>query len=370
MTHSRRPFVRAAALLLAALLLALTGCSGADPAPGQTGDAADPSVTYNPDLTRYQASFLELFDTVTVIVGYAESEEAFSEISSEFRDLLREYHELYDIYNDYDGVNNIKTINDNAGGEPVEVDQRIIDLLLFAKDMYVRTEGRTNVMLGSVLSLWHDAREYGINDPESSFLPDEAELEAANEHVSIDALVIDDEANTVQITDPEASLDVGAVAKGYAVQRVCDEMPSGLLVSVGGNVCATGPRPTDGSDWVVGVQDPDGGANDYLLTVNLTSGSIVSSGDYQRYYTVDGVRYSHIIDPETLYPPTLWRAVSVIVDDSGVGDALSTALFCLDRDEGQKLLEEFGAEAVWIPADGSLEFSNGFEALVNQIVSQ
>ena len=107
-------------------------------------------------------------------------------------------------------------------------------------------------------------------------------------------MCIRDRANTVQITDPLASLDVGAVAKGYAVQRVCDEMPSGLLVSVGGNVCATGPRPTDGSDWIVGVQDPDGGVNDYLLTVNLGTGSIVSSGDYQRYYTVDGVRYSHI----------------------------------------------------------------------------
>ena len=370
MTGNRRSRVRAAALLLAALLLALTGCSAAtDPAAETAGASGDPTVTYDPDLTRYQASFLELFDTVTVIVGYAEDEETFSELSDGFRSRLREYHELYDIYNDYDGVNNIKTINDNAGGEPVEVDQRIIDLLLFAKDMYERTDGRTNVMLGSVLSLWHDAREAGIDDPARAYLPDGAELEAANGHVSMDALVIDDEANTVQITDPEASLDVGAVAKGYAVQRVCDEMPSGLLVSVGGNVCATGPRPTDGSDWVVGVQDPDGGTNDYLLTVNLTLGSIVSSGDYQRYYTVDGVRYSHIIDPETLYPPTLWRAVSVLVDDSGVGDALSTALFCLDLEDGQALLDEFGAEAVWITADGELVYSDGFEEHVNQIVS-
>lgn len=348
--------MRAAALLLAVLLLALTGCSAADPAAEASGE----------ELQRFNSSFLELFDTVTTVVGYASSEAEFEAEIESFHDKLEEYHQLYDIYTEYEGINNIKTINDNAGGDPVKVDQRIIDLLLFAKDMYARTGGKTNVMMGSVLSIWHDAREYGINNPTESYLPDEAELEAAMAHTSIDSLVIDDEADTVQITDALASLDVGAVAKGYAVQCVCSEMPSGLLVSVGGNVCATGPRPTDGSDWVVGVQDPDGGTNEYLLSVNLSKGSIVSSGDYQRYYTVDGVRYSHIIDPDTLFPPTYWRAVSIVCNDSGVGDALSTALFCMTQEEGQAVLDEFGAKAVWIAPDGSLIYSEGFEELIHE----
>ncbi len=359
MSLKHKPARRSAALLLAALLLAMTGCTAVTPAAESGGE----------ELQRYQATFLELFDTVTLVVGYASSQEAFQDEVQTFHDALEEYHQLYDIYNDYEGVNNIKTINDNAGGDPVEVDQRVIDLLLFAKEIYERTDGQTNVMLGSVLSIWHDAREYGIDNPTEAFLPDEAELEAANAHTSIDALVIDDEANTVQITDPLASLDVGAVAKGYAVQRVCDMMPEGLLVSVGGNVCATGPRPTDGSDWIVGVQDPDGGTSDYLLTVTLSTGSIVSSGDYQRYYTVDGVRYSHIIDPDTLFPPTYWREVTILCDDSGVGDALSTALFCLDQEEGQALLDEFGAEAVWVAYDGSLLYSPGFEARIQEVVN-
>ena len=369
--HKRKIPMRAAALLCAALLLALAGCSAAnDPAADGSGNSPDTGAEYNPELQRYNSSFLELFDTVTTVVGYAESEEAFSAEINEFHDMLEEYHQLYDIYSEYEGINNIKTINDNAGGEPVEVDQRIIDLLLFAQDMYARTGGKTNVMMGSALRLWHDAREYGINNPEDSYLPDEAELEAANEHTSIEALVIDDEANTVQITDPLASLDVGAVAKGYAVQRVCEDAPEGLLVSVGGNVCATGPRPTDGSAWVVGVQDPDGSASDYLLTVNLTEGCLVTSGDYQRYYTVDGVRYHHIIDPDTLQPPQYWRAVSIICPDSGVADALSTALFCMDRESGEALLEEFDAEALWIAPDGTLSYTAGFEELINQIVSE
>lgn len=367
MIHKRKPRIRTAALLLSVLMLALAGCSAAsDPAADATGTVTGPEAEYNPELTRYQASFLGLFDTVTVIVGYASSEEAFEADAHAFRDLLSEYNELYDIYNDYDGVNNIKTINDNAGGDPVEVDQRIIDLLLFCRDMYERTEGKTNVMLGSVLSIWHDAREYGIENPLDSYLPEQDELEDANEHTAFDALVIDDENNTVQITDPLASLDVGAVAKGYAVQRVCETMPEGLLVSVGGNVCATGPRPTDGSAWRVGVQDPDGGVEDYVALLDISGGCLVTSGDYQRYYTVDGVRYHHIIDPDTLWPPTLWRAVSIVCDDSGVADALSTALFCMDRESGQKLLDEFGAEALWIALDGSLIYSPGMGEYVEE----
>ncbi len=354
---------RAAALLLAALLLGLAGCS--EGTPEGPPASAEPSGA-GAELTRYQAQFLELFDTVTTVIGYAETEEEFSETVNAFRDELREYHELYDIYNDYEGVNNIKTINDSAGGEPVKVDRRIIDLLLFCREMYEATEGRTNVMMGSVLSLWHDARELGINDPERAELPDMGELEAAKGHTGFDALVIDEENSTVQITDPEASLDVGAVAKGYATQRACESLPAGLLVSVGGNVCITGPKPTDGSDWIIGVQDPDGGASDYILTLALSSGSMVSSGDYQRYYTVDGVTYCHIIDPDTLMPPTLWRAVTVLCPDSGKADALSTALFCLSREEGETLLERFGAEALWIRPDGSMECTPGFEAQIEE----
>ena len=139
MPHRNRPAKRAAALLLAALLLALTGCTASGPATESGGG----------QLQRYQSSFIDLFDTVTLVVGYASTEEEFSTEMTGFHDLLEEYHQLYDIYNDYEGVNNITTINDNAGGDPVEVDRRIIDLLLFAKEMYERTDGQTNVMLGS-----------------------------------------------------------------------------------------------------------------------------------------------------------------------------------------------------------------------------
>lgn len=313
-------------------------------------------------LKNYKASFLSLFDTVTVMTGYAESEEAFTAIAQSLHDDLENYHQLFDIYNEYDGVNNLKTINDNAGGPAVKVDKRIIDLLLFCRDIYDATDGQVDVAMGSVLSLWHDAREVGIDDPEHAALPDDGALKEAAKHMDFDNVIIDEEKSTVQLLDPSMSLDVGAVAKGYAVEQACKNAPEGLLVSVGGNVRPTGPKP-DGSPWTVGIQNPDGG-DGYLRTVQVSDMSVVSSGDYQRYYVVDGVAYHHIIDPQTLYPEHKWRTVTILVPDSGIADGLSTALFCMSREEGQKLLDKYGAEALWMTLDGEVLYSPGFEQYV------
>lgn len=310
---------------------------------------------------RYEASFLTLFDTVTTMVGYADSEEAFTAQAQQIHDALLEYHQLYDIYNDYDGLNNLKTVNDNAGIAPVEVDAKILDMLEFSKELYEETGGRVNVAMGGVLSLWHDAREAGIEDPANAYLPDQDALEEAARHADWSNVVIDEEAGTVYLADPDMSLDVGAIAKGYAVERVCETAPAGMLISVGGNVRATGPKP-DGSPWVVGIENPDGG--DFLHTLYVEDSSVVTSGDYQRYYLVDGQRYHHIIDPDTLYPATRWRSVSILCEDSGIADGLSTALFTLSQEDGQKLLDAFDAEALWMTQDGELLYSPGFQAAV------
>lgn len=312
---------------------------------------------------QYTATFLTLFDTVTTIVGKADSEEVFKETAQAVHDELLEYHQLFDIYNDYDGLNNLKTVNDHAGVEPVKVDSRIIALLKDCKTYFEATDGKVNAAMGSVLNLWHEARNDGINDPANAYLPDSEKLEEASLHTDFGSVLIDETASTVYIADPAVRLDVGAIAKGWSVQRVCETAPSGLLISVGGNVCATGPKDESGTAWVVGIQNPDGGDN-YLHTLYVTGGSVVTSGDYQRAYMVDGKCYHHIIDPETLYPSTYWRSVTIVCDDSGLADALSTALFLLPQEEGQQLLNKFHAEAMWVDPEGNLLYSPGFEALI------
>ena len=331
--------------LLLILSLLLCGCAGA-----------------GEEQKQYTATFLTVFDTVTTIVGRDVSEESFTEKTQAVHDVLLHYHRLFDIYNEYEGLNNLKTINDHPG-EPVEVEQTVIDLLLDCKAYYALTNGRVNAAMGSVLYLWHEAREDGLNDFANAYLPDADALTEAAQHTSWDNVVIDDEANTVTITDPALRLDVGAIAKGWSVQRAAENAPEGLLISVGGNVCATGPKDASGTPWVVGVQNPDGGEN-YLHTLYLTRGSMVTSGDYQRAYMVDGEIYHHIIDPDTLYPGKLWRAVTVVCPDSGLADALSTALFLLPQDAGQKLLTQCESYAMWVDADGEIFYSEGFKDLI------
>lgn len=339
-------------ILILSLLIQLCGCSKEN--------------------KRYQAQFLELFDTVTTVMGYAKDKATFSEYAQLIYDSLKEYHELYDIYNDYDGINNIKTINDNAGKAPVKVDQRIIDLLKFSKEANDLSGGKVNVAFGSVLSIWHQYREDGISYPEKAELPPMDLLKEKNKHTDINKMIIDENASTVYLEDPEMRLDVGAIAKGYAAERVAqilsDKGISNLLLSVGGNVRAIGGRGEKGKPWNVGIQNPDLESKDqYLLITRIENLSLVSSGVYERYYTVDGKEYHHIIDPITLMPSTYFTAVSIICEDSGLADALSTTVFNMSLEDGKKLIESLpGVEAMWVMKDDKLEYSSGFESYIKK----
>ena len=305
-----------------------------------------------PRTAQQSVTWLDLFDTVTTVTCFTEDADAFGEETRALREMLLQYHRLFDIYKTYDGLNNLKTVNEAAGKSPVAVNEAIIALLKDGVYFYELTGGRVNVAMGSVLSLWHEARETGV-------LPSEQALSEAARHTDITKLVINEENGTVFLTDPAMRLDVGAIAKGWAAQKVAQTLPDGYLLSVGGNVCATGPKQAD-TPWVVGVQDPDGGEN-YLQTLALERGSAVTSGDYQRYVEIDGEKYHHIIDPDTLYPSELWRSVTVVCDDSALADALSTALFVLPLERGKELLSKTAAEAMWVTADGTRQYSDGFQ---------
>jgi thiamine biosynthesis lipoprotein len=321
---------------------------------------------------RYQAQFLELFDTVTTVIGYAKDEDTFTEYVQMIHDTLEEYHELYDIYNDYEGINNIKTINDNAGIAPVKVDRKIIDLLKLSKYAYDLSSGKKNIAFGAVLSVWHDYREAGIEDPDNAKLPPMELLKEKAGHTDINKMIINEEASTVYLEDPEMSLDVGSIAKGYATERVARMLEekgiSKILLSVGGNVRAVGGRDEKQKDWNVGIQNPDLESEDqYLMITHFQDLSLVSSGSYERYYTVDGKEYHHIIDPDTLMPSQYFTAVSIITEDSGLADAMTTILFNMPLEDGQKLIESLeGTEALWVMKDGELVYSSGFEQYIKK----
>jgi thiamine biosynthesis lipoprotein len=171
--------------------------------------------------------------------------------------------------------------------------------------------------------------------------------------------------STVTITDPEMKLDVGAIAKGYAVEMVARALEekgiSGYILNIGGNVRAVGAK-ADGEPWTVGLENPmEDEDKPYIAYLSLTKEALVTSGSYQRYYVVDGKRYHHIIDPETLMPSEGFTSVSVLCESSAMGDALSTALFCMSLEEGMALVESLeDVEVMWVLTDGTKQASSGF----------
>ena len=312
----------------------------------------------------------DAFDTITNVIGNAQSEEEWNSQMQAFHEDLLEYHRLYDIYNTYEGVVNLANVNEMAGKGPMQVDERIIALLQEAKAMYAQTNGKTNVAAGAVLSLWHDARTAGLENAQNAALPSEQALQQAAGHCNIEDLVIDEAAGTVELKDPAMRLDVGSIGKGYAVEQCARAAEQrGLAsasISVGGNIRTIGLR-ADGTEWSLGVEDPrDQNSQTALYALSLPGGqSLVTSGDYQRYYTVNGEKYHHLIDLQTLYPARYWNSVTVIAPDSGLADGLSTGLFCMDYEQGRALAESLpGVEVCWVRIeDGKVkaQFTEGFK---------
>jgi len=306
------------------------------------------------------------FDTKSEIFSYAgDSEASFKENSDLAFSLLCEYHGLFDIYNESYGTNNLATVNRLAGIEAVEVDRKIIDFLLYAKEIHELTSGEVNIAMGAVTRLWHDARVESLEGKVEPYIPGEEELREAEKHTSIDLLVIDEESSTVYLSDSEASLDVGALAKGYVAERVAEALTergvTSYALNFGGNLRIIGKKPS-GEGWVVGVTNPDTKSPDPFVTrVNISDTSLVTSGNYERFYTVGGVNYHHIIDKDTLMPSAYFSSVSVMTEDSALGDALSTALFSMPYEEGRALAERLSVDVFWVDLEYRTYSTEGFD---------
>lgn len=345
--------------LFITLALLLTGCQ--------------PNSETNTGYTKYSAQFYGTFDTIVQIVGYCETEEEFAKYAGQIKARFEELNRLYDIYYEYADCNNLKTVNDNAGIQPVEVSDEILDLIEFCCEWYEKTDGKVNIALGPVLSVWHKYMERYSADSTDAQLPDLVELRALLPLCNMQDVIVDREAKTVYLAQKGMSLDVGAVAKGYAAQLACQEAYQAgfhsFVISAGGNIVTMDP-PLDGvrSGWGIGIQDPftaeelGGGNSIDVAYVNNTC--VVTSGDYQRFYMVGDRRIHHIIDPATLMPADYYRGVTVITADSGIADLASTTLYTLPFERSKEMASQMGWEALWIFADGTVEYTDGIIPLL------
>ena len=331
-------------LLALSMLFTICGCSAAPESKSKT--------------------YYQYFDTVSTIVAYPANETEFEKACGLVENVLKDYHQLCDIYYTYDGINNLKTVNDSAGQGPVAVDPRLLLVLDFARQMEEYTAGHCNAAMGRVFALWHDCREAAESGTPT--LPAEEALRSAAEHCSMGNMILDFDAGTVELLDPDMRLDLGGIAKGYATEQAAQALEAaghtGYALSIGGNVRVVGSKYGD-EPWISGIQNPNlSSESAFLAKVALKDQSLVTSGSYQRYFELDGYRYHHIIHPESLRPENEFISVSILCRDSGVADALSTAVFNMPLEDGLFFIRGIpDTEACWILSDGSTVYSEGFE---------
>lgn len=336
-------------IILILALFALTGCA----------KPADSSYQ------RYSARTTEVgFDTVITFLAYTKSEKEFQTLFETVKSGYAHYNKLFDRYNDYPGIANIKTINDNAGIKPISVDPVITTMIGLAKEYAELSDGYFDISLGPVLDLWHDYREKGIvlnGEEKLGEIPSMDALKKANQYVGMKFVEIDQAANTIFLNDTHARIDVGAIAKGYATELIAQKLEkegvTNAVISGGGNIRTINQKP-DNQPWAIGIEKPSPVVkNDSLDIFKIPeSMSIVTSGDYQRYYYgPDNVKYSHLINKDTLMPAQTYQSLTVITKDSGMADALSTALYMMPHDQGVAFIDAFNTrfperkiDAVWI----------------------
>ena len=216
-----------------------------------------------------------------------------------------------------------------AGGEPVTVDPRTVEVIRAGLLFGELTDGMFDITIGRVSRLW----DFGsvVSGETVRRIPVESEIDKARMTVDYRLVII--AGDTVQLTGSDAWIDLGAIAKGYIGEKVAEFLiqrgVSGALISLGGDVVAVGNRH-DGNPWRIALRDPFGSEGEWLGILEITGASVMSSGTYERRFELDGVRYHHILDSTTGMPVvTDVVSATVIVEDAMLGEGLSTAAVLL-----------------------------------------
>lgn len=294
------------------------------------------------------------FDTAVTITVYDPKEEplidACFELCQIYDDLFSRTKEGSDVYR----------IN-HSQGKPVEVSPETIFLLQTALSYAQRSGGRIDPTIAPLSALWDFGGQAAL-DEEQVRIPDPAQLQECLTHVGYEKIQLS--GNQVVLSDPQASIDLGFVAKGYVADRLKDYLlEQGVehaLLDLGGNVLTLGSRP-DGEPYRIGIQKPFEKGGSAAAVLPIRDQSLVSSGVYQRYFEKDGRLYHHILHPQTGYPvENNLLSVTILSSSSLEGDALSTTCFCLGLEEGMGLIESLpDVEAVFITQDQVLHPSSG-----------
>ena len=259
------------------------------------------------------------------------------------------------VMSEYREQSEIAAVNEAAGRAAVPVGPELLELLVRALHVSTLTGGAFDVTVAALSGLWNFTGG-------TKALPPEDQVVASLPRVGYRRIQVDREAGTLFLPEPGMRIGLGAVAKGYAVDRACAVLVEGgvtsAIVNAGGDLRALGRK--DDAPWIIGVQDTDDSSG-LAVKIEVEDRAVVTSGDYERFALIDGVRYSHIIDPRTGRPArTASRSATVIAGRAELADALATGLFILGPAEGLALCERLdGVEAFFIDSRGHHHWTSG-----------
>lgn len=268
-------------------------------------------------------------------------------------DLCRQYEEMFSRTIDTSEISRLNR------GEITEVSDETAELI--QKGLYYAglSEGAFDITIAPVSSLWDFS-----SGSENPSLPEQHMLEQALELVDYEN--VDLNGTQLSFAKKGMALDLGAIAKGYIADRLktylMEHGVSSATINLGGNLLCIGKKPS-GEPFRIGIQKPFADHNEIIGTVAIDDLSVVSSGIYERYITVDGKQYHHILNPATGYPyDNGLTSVTIISARSVDGDALSTSCFCLGLEKGMELIDSIpDCYAIFITTDNTLHYSNGLE---------
>ena len=287
------------------------------------------------------------FDTVVTLTVWG----ADDEILAHCEQLCEQYENLFSRTVKTSDVSRINS----SGGTPVTVSDETAELIQKSLDYAACSNGKFDITIGTVNRLWD------FQDNEEKQLPDPESIEEALSHVNYQNVKVT--GNTVTLTDPETQIDLGGIAKGYIADQLKEYLKSAgiehALINLGGNILALGGH-YDGTPFEIGIQKPFDETGTALTYLEVTDRSVVSSGNYVRYFEKDGKIYHHILDPDTGYPcENNLLQVTILSDSSIDGDALSTACYNLGLEKGMELIQSLdNVEAIFVTDDYQLHYSN------------
>lgn len=300
------------------------------------------------------------FDTVIQVTLYDAGKES----------LLEDCFALADRYEHYFSNtvedSDISKIN-AAGGVPVTVHDETIELLQMGIAYGDLSQGKFDITIGNLSDLWNFSTKALLEETDASLVPSNTEIKAALSTVDYHCIEIN--GNEVTLTNPDAKIDLGGIAKGYIADKMKEFLnENGVtsgFINLGGNVLVLGPK-ADGSAYTIGIQRPFSDDGSSIASVKVTDETVVSSGVYERCFTVDDTLYHHILDTATGYPyDNGLLGVTIITKASVDGDGLSTTCFSLGLEDGMALIESLpDTEAIFITEDYELHTSSGMGSTI------